>query len=202
LTDREFLKLEERNFQMTPAPTPTRVLIATITVVAALGLVLLAAPRVHAAGLRNCAEMTGRAACYEIVWANGVEVRMTFANLEFAGARSSDNLDNFYVVAPQTDTPQGPVPFPHDHVVGNVPPQNHGEYSVHWHGFFVLCSAQGIASGSCLPGMTSTPLGPLAMTVNGQMLTSVELIESAANSGLLMLVDTGGVFVGTINPRK
>ncbi len=55
------------------------------------------------------------------------------------------------VVAPQTDTPQGMLPFPHDHVVGEVPPQNHGGYSVHWHGFFVLCSAQGIgAAPACL----------------------------------------------------
>jgi len=86
-----------------------------------------------------------------------------------------------------------------------VPPQNHGDYSVHWHGFFVLCSAQGISSGGCVPTMTSIPgLGtvPFAKTVNGQMLTSVEPIESPANAGLLTLFDTGGVFIATIQSRQ
>ena len=53
--------------------------------------------------------------------------------------------------------------------------------------------------------MTPTPPGttiPFAKTVNGQMLTSVEAIESAANAGLLMLVDTGAVLVATINPTN
>jgi len=56
-----------------------------------------------------------------------------------------------------------------------------------------------------VPTMTSIPgLGtvPFAKTVNGQMLTSVEPIESPANAGLLTLFDTGGVFVATINPSK
>ena len=175
----------------------TRVLIATIAV-AALALVSVPAPPVHAEGLRNCVDVTGsaagRVACYEAVWVNGLQLRMTFANQQFPGATPSDKLDNFYVVAPQTDTPQGPLPFPHDHVVGDVPAQNHGDYSVHLHGYFVLCSAQGIASGACVPAWTSIQgLGtiPFARTVNGQMLTSVEPIESAADTGLLMVVDTG-----------
>jgi hypothetical protein len=192
---------------MTRFHKTTRLRIATLTVVA-LALVLPAAPPVHAAGLRNCVDVTGsatgRVACYEVVWANGAQVRMTFSNLQFP-ATTNAPTDNFYVLAPQTDTPQGTLPFPHDHVVGNVPRQNHGDYTVHWHGFFVLCSAQGIASGGCVPTMTSIQgLGtvPFAKTVNGQMLTSAESIESAANSGLLTLFDTGGVFVGTINPSK
>jgi hypothetical protein len=32
------------------------------------------------------------------------------------------------------------------------------------------------------------------------MLTSIDRIESALNSGLLTLIDTGAEFVGTINP--
>jgi hypothetical protein len=48
-----------------------------------------------------------------------------------------------------------------------------------------------------IPGFGSVPF---ARTVNGQMLTSADAIESAANAGLLTLFDTGGVFVGTINP--
>jgi hypothetical protein len=183
----------------------TRLLIATIAV-AALVVVLPAAPPVHAAGVRNCVDLTGRAinrvGCYELVWVNGVQLRMTFSNVQFTGATPSDNLDNFYVVAPQTDTAQGTLPFPHDHAVRDVPRQNHGTYSVHLRGIFVLCSAEGIATGGCVPTMTSIEgLGtvPLATTVNGQMLTSVEAIESAANAGLITLLDTGAVLVGTIS---
>ena len=99
------------------------------------------------------------------------------------------------------------MPFLHDHVIGDVPPQNHGDERdgrVRYHGFFVLCSAPGISSGGCVPSMLPiAPLGtlPLAKTVNGQMLTSVDPIESAANAGLLTLFDTGGVFITTIKSR-
>ena len=182
-----------------------RVLIAALAV-AALALVARAAPPVAAAGLTNCVELSGRAgACYETVWADGVQLRMTFPNeaQPFTGATPGDQLGTFSVLAPQTDTPQGALPFPHDHVVGNAPARNAGSYVVHLRGFFVLCSAEGIASGGCVPTMTALPgLGtiPLARTVNGQPLTSVDAIESAANAGLLTLVDTGAVFVAVINP--
>ena len=188
---------------MTHSQNATRVRIAAITV-AALTLVLAAALPVQAAGLRTCPETGGLAPCTELVWANGVQLRMTFSNLQFSTTTNAPT-DNFYVMAPQTGTPQGGTAPPvHDHVIGDVPPQNHGDYNVHWRGFFVLCSAQGISSGGCVPTMTSTPQGsiPLAKTVNGQMLTSVDPIESPANSGLLTLVDTGAVFIGTINPAR
>jgi hypothetical protein len=42
---------------------------------------------------------------------------------------------------------------------------------------------------------------PVATTPNGQMLTSVEAIESAANAGLITLLDTGAVLVGTISGK-
>ena len=192
--------------KMTHFRKTTRVLIATIAL-AALTFVWAAAPPAQAAGLTNCADLSGRAgACYETVWVNGVQFRMTFAQeaQQFPGVTHSDQVGNFYVVAPQTDTLQGTVPFPHDHVVGTVPRQNQGTYSVQLHGFFVLCSAAGIASGGCVPTMTSIPgLGtiPLAKTVNnGQPLTSADAIESAVNSGLLARLDTGAVFVAIINP--
>lgn len=178
---------------MTRSHRATGVRIATITV-AALTLGGAATAPVQAAGLRNCAEVTGNAACYETVWANGVPHRMTFANQHFTGAPPSATLDPFYVLAPQTATPQGTVPFPHDHVVGDVPRQNQGAYSVQLHAFFVLCSAQGLASGGCVPTMTAIPgLGtiPFATTINGQLLTAVAPIEAAANAGLITLVDTG-----------
>src|SRR5438093_7741333 len=122
---------------MTHSQNTTRVRIATITV-AALTLVLAAAPPVQAAGLRDCSDTGGLAPCTEMVWANGVQLTMTFANLQFS-ATTNAPTNNFYVVAPQTDTPQGPpLPFAHDHVIGVVPPKNHGDYNVHWRGFFVL----------------------------------------------------------------
>jgi hypothetical protein len=50
---------------------------------------------------------------------------------------------------------------------------------------------------SAIPGLGTLPL---AESVNGQMLTSVDLIESFLSSGLLTLIDTRADFVGTINP--
>jgi len=195
---------------MSRFPKGIRVRIATMTV-AALTLVLAAAGPVQAAGPRspaalpNCNDQGAVTPCFEMVWAGGVQVRMTFVNL--SPKPSNAPTANFYVLAPQTGAPQGLVPFLHDHVLGDVPRQSRGDDldngRVRYHGFFVLCSAQGISSGGCVPTMTSiSPSAtlPFAKTVNGQMLTSDNSIESAVNSGLLTLFDTGGVFVGAINP--
>ena len=187
--------------------TTTRLFIATLALAgAALGL---AAVPAGAAGLRNCvdvpASQSGRVGCYEDVWANDVQHRMTFSNTSFKGA-TPQILDAFYVVAPQTDAPQGAPPntFPHDHVVRDVPAHNHGSYSVRLQGFFVLCSGQGIVSGACVPSWTFVggpdPL-PFATTVNGHRLTSVGTIESAAGAGLVALINLGpdAVIVGSIS---
>jgi hypothetical protein len=189
-----------------------RVRIATITVAALTPVLAAAFPvqasasSVQAAGLPNCNDNGAVAPCFETVWANGVHLKMRFVN--FNPKPSNARTHNFYVIAPQTGTPQGRVPFLHDHVIGAVRSQNHGDDRgndrVRYHGFFVLCSAQGISSGGCVPTMTSIAgLGtiPLAKTVNGQMLTSVGPIESPASSGLLTLFDTGGVFIATIKSR-
>lgn len=176
-----------------------RVLVGTTTV-GALTLVLGAASPVQAAGLKNCGDNGIVAPCFENVWSNGVQVKMTF--VQFNPAPSNAPTRNFYVVAPQTESPQGWVPFLHDHVIGGLSPQNH---QVRYHAFFVLCSAQGIASGGCVPAMTFIPgFGriPFANSVDGQKLTSTDTIESAANAGLLTLFDTGGVVVATINPQQ
>jgi len=187
--------------------TATRLSIATMSL-AAVALALVAAPAAGAAGLRNCVDVTGpqsgRAGCYEDVWADGAQYRMTFSNTRFTGATPKE-LDPFYVLAPQTDKPQGAPPntFPHDHVVRAVPRQNHGQYSVQMQGFFVLCSGQGIVSGACVPSWTSIggpdPL-PFAQTVNGQPLTSTEAIEAAADAGNLALINLGpgAVIVGAV----
>lgn len=188
--------------------TTTRLFIATMGL-AAVVLGLVAAPAAGAAGLRNCVDITGpqsgRAGCYEKVWADDVQVRMTFSNTSFKGA-TPQALDAFYVVAPQSDMPQGAPPntFPHDHVVRDVPAQNHGDYSMQLQGFFVLCSGQGIVSGACVPTWTSVggpdPL-PFATTVNGQPLTSTDSIEAAADAGLVALINLGpgAVIVGSIS---
>jgi hypothetical protein len=181
-----------------------RVRIATITI-AALTLVLAAAVPVQAASLPNCNDKDATTPCFELVWADGVQVKMKFVNLN--PTPSNAPTVNFYVLAPQTGTPQGSVPFLHDHVIGDV--QNHGDDRSHnnrvrYHGFFVLC-APGISSRLCEPTKTSIPgLGDvlLAKTVNGHKLTSDDSIESAANAGLLTLFDTQGVFVATIKSRQ
>ena len=187
---------------------------AVVATIALVGMALgvASAPPAEAAGLRNCVEITdarqsGRVGCYELVWSDGEEYRMTFANTRFGGATPKE-LDPFYVVAPQTSAPQGypPNTFPHDHVVRAVPAQNHGSYKVQLQGYFVLCSGQGIGSGACLPTWTSVggpdPL-PFATTVNGQPLTSAGAIESAADAGLVALINLGpgAVIVGTISGK-
>ena len=184
----------------------TRLFVTTVALAAA-ALGVAAAPA-GAAGIRNCVDIpapqSGRVACYENVWVDGVQVRMTFSNTSFKGATPQE-LDAFYVVAAQTDEPQGAPPntFSHDHVVRDVPAQNHGNYSVHLQGFFVLCSGQGIVSGACVASWTSVggpdPL-PFATTVNGQPLTSAGAIESAAAAGLVALINLGpgAVIVGSI----
>ena len=191
--------------------TPARLFMATLAL-AGITLGIASVPSADAGGLRNCVEIldppqSGRVGCYELVWVDGVQRRMTFPNQSFDGA-TPKALDGFYVLAPQTDAPQGypPNTFPHDHVVRDVPATNNGAYSVQYQGFFVLCSGQGIASGACVPSWTSVGGPdelPFAKTVNGLPLTSAEAIESAAAAGLVALNNLGpdAVLVGTISGR-
>jgi hypothetical protein len=187
--------------------TASRLFVAALAL-GTLAIGVAAAPSADAAGLRNCVDVagpqSGRVGCYEDVWADGAQVRMTFSNQSFSGAQPG-GLDPFYVVAAQTDTPQGAPPntFAHDHVVRAVPRQNHGQYSVQLQGFFVLCSGQGIVSGACIPVWTALggdPL-PLAGHVDGHALTSTEAIESAADAGDLVLFNLGpgAVIVGAVS---
>jgi hypothetical protein len=188
----------------------TRVFVAVVAL-AGIGVAVVAAPSAEAAGIRNCVDITGpqsgRVGCYELVWADGVQYRMTFSNTGFDGATPKE-LDPFYVLAPQTDSAQGypPNTFPHDHVVRAIPAASGGTYSTQLQGYFVLCSGQGIVSGACVPAFTSVggpdPL-PFATTVNGQALTSADAIESAAAAGLVVPINLGptAVIVGTISGR-
>jgi hypothetical protein len=188
-----------------------RLLLATIAVAGLALIAVAAATPTQAAGLRNCTEIGSgfpRSGCWEDVWAGGAEYRMTFATgccSQFKG-KVPDDLDGFYVMAPQDDTPQSlAASFRHDHVVRDIPAQNDGNYGVRLRGYFVICSESGIASGACVFEMNSPAPGltlPFAKTVNGQSLTSVEPLEAAVDAGLLTLVDTGAAIVGTINQNK
>jgi hypothetical protein len=179
----------------------------TTTTVAALTLVLGAASPVQAAALGNCNASGATLPCFERVWSDGRQIKMTFVDLN--PTPSNAPRQPFYVLAPQTRTPQGSVPFLHDHVIGDVSAQHHGDDRadnlVRYHGYFVLCSAQGISTGRCVPAITSIPgLGtiPFAARVNGHKLTSADTIESPANSRFLTLFDTGGELIATITPRQ
>ena len=181
----------------------TRVRVAAIAV-AALALVLVAAPQAQAAGPVNCVERTHRGACYEFVWVNGVEVRMTFPQ---AGHPLSTipnaPVQNFYVIAPQTDTPQGDIPPIHDHTIQAAP--GDPGFTPFMHGYLVICSAEALTSGDCTATFTQFPGAgnlPLAKSVNGQPLTSAETIEAGIAAGLLVAVDTGAVFIGTVSPAR
>jgi hypothetical protein len=180
---------------------PTRIRLASLAL-AAMALLAPAGATVQAAGIRNCADVFGTpVGCYETIWANGSPHRMTFSNQQFTGT-TVGKPDPFYVLAPQTTTPQGLVPFAHDHVAGDAPAHNGGDYSVKLESYFVLCSGAGIVSGACEPTWTSIPgfgTVPFAKTVNGQALTTVERIESAAIAGLVAPIDLGAVIVGTIS---
>ena len=187
---------------MAQLQTATRVRAATI-VIAALALFLVATPRAEAAGPINCVKQTHRGACYEFVWVNGVEVRMTFPQAGQPLPRVPNaKVQNFYVIAAQTDTPQGFVPPIHDHTIQAAP--GDPGWTPFMHGYYVICSAEGLASGDCVAVVTDFGFGPLplAKSVNGEPLTSAETIEAGIDAGLLDLVDTTAVLIGTVSPAR
>jgi hypothetical protein len=176
--------------------------IAVAVVAIALSMFVSAVPAAQAAPV-NCVHQTHKGACWENVWVHGVEVRMTFPQ---AGNPlphvPNAKVQNFYVIAPQTGTPQGDVPSPlHDHTI-QAAPGNPG-WTPFMHGYFVVCSDEGLASG-CVAVDTDFGAGPLALaqSVNREPLTSAETIEAGIDAGLLDLVDTGAVFLGTVSPAR
>jgi hypothetical protein len=178
--------------------------IAVAVVSIAISMFVSAVPAAQAAPV-NCVHRTHEGACYELVWVNGVEVRMTFPQagnplLTIPNAK----VQNFYTIAPQTDTPQGDVPTPiHDHTIQAAP--GDPGWTPFMHGYFVICSAEGLRSGACVAVVTEFPgFGALqlAQSVNGEPLTSAETIEAGIDAGLLDLVDTTAVFLGTVSPAR
>lgn len=184
--------------------TTARILVATAALATTALILPAASPANAAGGLRNCVDLTGRAidqvGCWEHVWADGEEVRMTFSNTGFRGETPRD-LSPFYVLAPQGDVAQGALPFGHDHVIDRSPAHNGGTYGVRLATFFVLCSGVGIETGGCEPTMSPIEgMGvlPLARSANGQALTTTGRIESAAAAGLVTVIPVGVVIVGTV----
>jgi hypothetical protein len=176
--------------------------IAVAVVSIAIAMFVSAVPAAQAVPV-NCVNQTHQGACYEFVWVNGVEVRMTFPQ---AGKPLSHvpnaKVQNFYVIAPQTATPQGDIPPIHDHTIQAAP--GDPGWTPFMHGYFVLCSAEGLTS-DCVATFTQFPgVGtlPLAKSVNDEPLTSAETIEAGINAGLLVAVDTGAVFIGTVSPAR
>jgi hypothetical protein len=175
--------------------------IAVAVVSIAISMFVSAVPAAQAAPV-NCLEQTHQGACWELVWVDGVEVRMTFPQAgDPLPTIPNARVQNFYVMAAQTDTPQGYVPPIHDHTIQAAP--GDPGWTPFMHGYFVICSAEGLASG-CVPVSTDFGFGPLplAQSVNGEPLTSAETIEEGIATGLLALVDTGAVFVGTVRPAR
>jgi hypothetical protein len=170
----------------------------------AISLFVSAVPAAQAAPV-TCFNQTHQGACWELVWVHGVQVRMTFPQ---AGTPISHipnaKVQNFYVMAPQTDTPQGgDIPPIHDHTIQAAP--GDPGWTPFMHGYFVICSAQGLTSGDCVATFTEIPGDgtlPLAKSVNGEPLTSAETIEAGLDAGLLVAVDTGAVFLGTVSPAR
>ena len=183
-------------------PRLIRRCIAVGVVSIAISMFVSAVPAAQAAPV-NCVNQTHKGACYELVWVHGVEVRMTFPQ---AGTPISHipnaKVQNFYVIAPQTATPQGDIPPIHDHTIQAAP--GDPGWTPFMHGYFVVCSAQGLTSGRCVAVDTDFGSGPLplAQSVNREPLTSAKTIEAGIDAGLLELVDTGAVFLGTVSPAR
>ena len=175
--------------------------IAVAVVAMAISMFVSAVPAAQAAPV-NCVHQTHKGACWENVWVHGVEVRMTFPQMGNPLPHVPNaKVQNFYVIAQQTDTPQGDLPANHDHTIQAAP--GDPGWTPFMHGYFVVCSAAGLASG-CVAVPTDFGFGPLplAQSVNGEPLTSAETIEEGIATGLLALVDTGAVFVGTVRPAR
>ena len=175
--------------------------VAVAVVSIAISMFVSAVPAAQAAPV-NCLDRTHQGACWELVWVHGVEVRMTFPQAgDPLPTIPNARVQNFYVMAAQTDTPQGFVPPIHDHTIQAAP--GDPGWTPFMHGYFVVCSEEGLTSG-CVAVSTDFGGGPLplAKSVNGEPLTSAETIEAGIDAGLLDLVDTGAVFVGTVSPAR
>ena len=184
------------------AATTATVLVFALT---ATVLVFAFAPPAAQARVIDCVVQTQppQGACYEPVWVNGQQIIMTFPQDGVPVHKvPSAKQQPFYVVAPQTGTAQGETPgFFHDHVIATAPSE--GGFTPFMHGYLVICSQEGISTGACTFNWETPPGGvPLQLTqsVTGYDLRFAADIQAAANAGLVVLLDTGAVFIGTAGP--
>jgi len=184
-----------RNVAATTATVLVFALTATVLVFALTATVLvfgLMAPPAAQARVIDCVvqPQPPQGACYEPVWVNGQQIIMTFPQAA--------------VLAPQTGTAQGQTPgFFHDHVIATAPSE--GGFTPFMHAYFVICSPEGISTGACTFNLETPPGGaplPLTKSVTGYDLTFAADIQAAANAGLVVLLDTGAVFIGTVGPSS
>lgn len=145
-------------------------------------------------------------ACYEPVWVNGQQIILTFPQAGVPVHKvPRTQQQTFYVLAPQTGTAQGPQPgFFHDHVITKAPRE--GAFTPFMHGYLVICSQDGTATGACTFTLETPPGAPaqipLTKSVTGYDLTFAADIQAAADAGLVDLIDTGAVFLGTVGPNN
>jgi hypothetical protein len=93
--------------------------------------------------------------------------------------------------------------FVHDHTIAAAP--GSGGWSPFMHGYYVICSAEGISTGACEYSLRTIPGGgsiPLTVSVNGEPLTSAATIEAGIHAELVIAIDTGAVFVGAITATR
>lgn len=163
--------------------------VAVLTVMALLALGIVAA-------------MPARAdVATDLAWGDGQLWLMIHGPTNPSNGTSHRDL---YIVAPQTDTPQGsssePIGVVHDHVL-SIPSDAQGEYTAIWDVVIVFCNPH---SAACVPGTASCPVFAhglcLAKTVNGQPLTSDGAIDDAASAGAVILVEPGDSFVCPVVP--
>jgi len=137
----------------------------------------------------------------EEAWGDGQVWLMVHGPTNPSNAISHRDL---YVVAPQTNIPQGsasePIGVVHDHVL-SIPSDAQGQYTAIWDVVVVFCNPH---SSACVAGSASCPVFAhglcLAKTVNGQSLTSDSVIDNAATAGAVLLVEPGDSFVCPVVP--
>ena len=136
---------------------------------------------------------------------NGQQIIMTFPQ----DGRPVDPVPSaktqpWYILGPQTGTAQGQSPgFFHDHVITTAPSE--GGFTPFLHGYLVICSPEGISTGACTYNVETPPGGfplPLTQSVPGYDLRFAADIRAAASAGLVVLVDTGAVSIGTEGPSS
>jgi hypothetical protein len=188
------------------AATTATVLVFALTATV-LGFALMAPPAAQARPIDCVVQpQPPQGACYEPVWVNGQQIIMTFPQHGHPlNPVPSAKTQPWYILGPQTATAQGQSPgFFHDHVITTAPSE--GGFTPFLHGYLVICSPEGISTGACTfnmetpPGST-TPI-PLTQSVTGYNLTFAADIQAAANAGLVVLVDTGTVIIGTAGPSS